>query len=85
MASYSLRIKRSAEKDIRSLPTDARKRVITRIQALAEDPRPPGATKLTGRDAWRLRVGTYRIVYVIEDQELVIEVVRVAHRRDVYR
>jgi mRNA interferase RelE/StbE len=85
MASYSLRIKRSAEKDIRALPAEARGRVITRIRALAGDPRPPGATKLTGRDAWRLRVGTYRIVYLIEDHELIIEVVRVAHRRDVYR
>ncbi len=85
MASYSLRIKRSAEKDIRSLPSDARGRVIARIKGLAENPRPTGATKLTGRDAWRLRVGSYRIVYVYEDQMLIVEVVRVAHRRDVYR
>ncbi len=85
MASYSLRIKRSAEKDIRSLPSDARGRVIAHIKGLAESPRPTGATKLTGRDAWRLRVGSYRIVYVIEDQMLIVEVVRVTHRRDVYR
>jgi mRNA interferase RelE/StbE len=85
MASYSLRVKRSAEKEIRGLPADVRRRVITRIQSLVDNAYPPGATKLTGREAWRLRVGAYRIVYTIEDQCLIIEVVRVAHRREVYR
>jgi len=83
--SYEILIRRSAEKEIRDLPRDVRGRVVGRIRALASIPRPAGCEKLTGRDAYRVRVGLYRIIYTIEDRRLVIEVVRVAHRREVYR
>ncbi|MCK6530394.1 type II toxin-antitoxin system RelE/ParE family toxin [Myxococcota bacterium] len=84
-ASYSVHIKRSAEKEIRDLPDSVRLRVVTAIRQLADNPRPHGCEKLTARDAWRIRLGTHRIVYTVEDSHLVIEVVRVAHRREVYR
>ena len=75
----------SAEKEIRNLPHGVRQRVVTTIQALAEAPRPQGCQKLSGRDAWRLRVGRYRIVDTIQDDALIIEAVKVAHRRKVTR
>ncbi len=85
MATYSVRIKRSAEKEISALPLAVRRRVVDRIAVLADDPRPPGCRKLSGRDAYRIRQGAYRIVYTVDDGEVVVEVVRVAHRSDVYR
>lgn len=85
MASYELRIRRSAEKEIRKLPGEVRQRVVDGIRALADEPRPHRCEKLTAQDAWRIRVGTYRVVYTIDDQAVVIEVVRVAHRREAYR
>lgn len=84
-ASYSVRIRRSAEKEIRRLPQPARRRIIAAIGGLAADPRPAGCVKLTGRSAWRVRIGPYRIVYTVDDAVLVIEVVKVGHRQDVYR
>lgn len=84
-ARYEVWIKKSAEKEIRAVAHPHRRRLIERIQALAENPRPTGSVKLTGRDAWRLRVGVYRVVYTVEDSRLVVEVVKVGHRRDVYR
>lgn len=85
MASYSLRIKRSAAKEIEALPLKERRRVVARIALLAGDPRPPGCERLTGSDRYRVRQGSYRILYEIVDQELVVFVVRIGHRRDVYR
>jgi mRNA interferase RelE/StbE len=83
--SYEILIRRSAEKEIRDLPIGARARVVDRIRALADEPRPTGCEKLSGRDAYRLRVGEYRVIYTIEDRVLVVEVVRVAHRKEAYR
>lgn len=86
MASYRIRIKRSAAKELESIGTRAdRRRIVERIQALADDPRPPGSQKLSGRDRYRLRQGRYRILYSIQDEILVVHVVRIAHRKDVYR
>jgi mRNA interferase RelE/StbE len=86
VARFDLRIKPSAAKEIDALPRKSdRRRVVHRIEALADDPRPPGAGKLSGRDRYRLRVGRYRIVYAIEDDELVVVEVRVGQRKDVYR
>lgn len=84
-ASYEIRIKRSAEKEIRALPPVQRKRVVRAIRSLARDPRPTGCEKLARSVAWRIRVGVYRVVYSIEDRMLMVEVVSVAHRREVYR
>ena len=85
MASYSLEIKRSAAKELAQLPSKDRGRVVARVQALAEDPRPVGAEKLSGQERYRVRQGDYRILYEIEDQILRIVVVKIGHRRDVYR
>lgn len=85
MASYSVVIRRSAGKEIEALPTADRRRVVTRIQALATDPRPVGCEKLSGEEKYRLRQGDYRILYEITDRELIVTVVKVGNRRDVYR
>ena len=86
MAKYRILIKPSAVKDIEaiSLKKD-RRRIVERIRKLEENPRPPGCEKLSGQDKYRLRQGRYRIVYSIEDQDLVVYVVKVGHRKDVYR
>ncbi|MDJ0761547.1 MAG: type II toxin-antitoxin system RelE/ParE family toxin [Myxococcota bacterium] len=83
--SYEINIKRSAEKEIKSLSTKIRQRVIHAILNLAENPRPRGCEKLSQREAYRIRVGRYRIVYSVFDRILVVEIVRVAHRKEVYR
>ena len=85
MASYRLSIKPSAAKGIEALLKADRLRVIKRIKGLSENPRPPGCEKLSGNDKYRVRQGQYRIVYSISDEELVVLVVKVANRRDVYR
>ena len=86
MASYRIRIKQSAAKELESIGTRAdRRRIVQRIQSLADDPRPPGCQKLSGRNRYRLRQGRYRILYSIQDEILVVHVVRIAHRKDVYR
>jgi mRNA interferase RelE/StbE len=86
VAKYSLRIKKSAIKDLEAIGTKAdRNRVIKRIQSLADDPRPHGSQKLSGREHYRTRQGRYRILYTIADQELIVYVIKVADRKDVYR
>ena len=86
MASYKLLIKPSAAKEIELAPKKNRLRIVKRIQDLSSDPRPPGCEKLSGHDdKYRIRQGTYRIVYTISDSGLVICVVKVGHRKEVYR
>ena len=86
MASYKLLIKPSAAKEIESTPKKDRLRIIKRIQDLSTDPRPPACEKLSGHDdKYRVRQGTYRIVYTISDVGLVICIVKVGHRKGVYR
>jgi mRNA interferase RelE/StbE len=83
---YKVSIKRSAVKEIEAIPQKKeRQRIIRRIGQLAEDPRPPGSKKLSGNDKYRVRQGCYRIVYSIEDNELIVVVVKVGHRKDIYR
>jgi mRNA interferase RelE/StbE len=83
---YEVRVKRSAVAEIESIPRRAdRRRILERIGALADDPRPPTARKLTGQDRYRLRQGPYRILYSVQDQVLTVYVVRVAHRGTAYR
>lgn len=85
MARYSIRIKRSARKELESIPTKAdRQRIVSKIASLADNPRPPGSLKLSGRERYRLRQGRYRILYSIEDRVLVVQVVRIGHRKNVY-
>ncbi|MGA8204244.1 MAG: type II toxin-antitoxin system RelE/ParE family toxin [Woeseiaceae bacterium] len=86
MASYSLRIKKSAAKELEAIGSKAdRRRIVARIRALADDPRPPGCRKLSGRDRYRIRQGRYRILYTIEDRRLTVYVIRIGDRKDVYR
>ena len=86
MARSRLLIKPSAVKDIEAIPLKReRQRVVERISKLAEDPRPSGSEKISGQDKYRVRQGRYRILYAIEDQDLLVQVVKVGHRKDVYR
>jgi mRNA interferase RelE/StbE len=85
MASYSVVVKRSAAKAIEALPGDAQIRVVEAIGRLAEDPRPRGCEKLSARERYRIRVGDYRVVYGVDDAIVTVIVVKVGHRRDVYR
>ena len=86
MASYRLVWKRSAEKELRALPREAVSRIVRLAEALRDDPYPAGARGIVGSErTYRLRSGDYRLVYTVERERLVIEVVRVAHRREVYR
>lgn len=82
MASYSLEIKRSAAKELDRVPTRDRGRIVARIHALADDPRPPGAEKLSGQERYRVRQGDNRILYEVEDQILRVMVVKIGHRRE---
>jgi len=83
---YRVSIKRSAVKEIEAIPQKKeRQRIIRRIGQLADDPRPTGSKKLSGHNGYRIRQGTYRIVYGIEDKELVVMVVKIGHRKDIYR
>jgi len=85
MASYELVFRKSVAKDLRAIPRQDVKRILQRIRALSDDPRPSDCEKLSGQDRYRIRQGVYRIVYEIEQARLVVLVVKVGHRRDVYR
>jgi mRNA interferase RelE/StbE len=86
VARYRLLIKPSAVRDIEAIPLKQdRRRVVERISKLAEDPRPPGSEKISGQDKYRVRQGRYRILYAIADQDLLVQGVKVGHRKDVYR
>jgi len=84
--AYEVRLKPSAEKKLRKLSREAQQRVARRLDGLAADPRPPGCERLAGlENLYRVRVGDYRIVYEIEDDVLVVLVITIGNRREVYR
>jgi mRNA interferase RelE/StbE len=85
MASYSLAFKKSVAKDLRSIPNKDVKRILSRINSLRENPRAEGCVKLSNQEKYRVRQGVYRIIYEIQDTELIILVVKVAHRGQVYK
>jgi mRNA interferase RelE/StbE len=86
MARYRILIKPSAAREIEALPTKKqRQRIVARINALGDDPRPHGCEKLGGQDRYRVRQGVYRIVYAVEDDQLVVCVVKVGHRSSGYQ
>jgi len=85
MAAYRVYFRESVEKDFSVIPKKELQKILNRIEALAKDPRPPGHEQLTGRERYRLRQGWYRIVYSIQDKELTVWVVKVGHRKDIYR
>ena len=82
---YNLVVKRSAERELRALPQADLRRIAGRIQRLARDPRPPGCEKLSGQEHYRIRQGGYRIVCGVDDGMRTVEVVKIGHRREVYR
>ena len=87
MASYSVLIKTSAVKELEAVePRGLRARIVARIQSLARAPRPPDSQKLAGEpERYRIRQGAYRIVYAVDDERRIVEVVKIGHRREVYR
>lgn len=85
MARYELKVKPSVARDLRAIPRADVQRILARIESLRDDPRPPGAEKLSAQERYRVRQGNYRILYTVADVELIVEVVKVGHRRDVYR
>ena len=85
MASYSILFTRSAAKELETVPIKDRQRITDKIRNLADNPRPVGVEKLSGDDKYRIRQGNYRILYEIIDTDLIVTVVRIGDRREVYR
>ena len=85
MAKYKITFKKSVVKDLRTIPANDITKILSKIDALAQDPRGEGCIKLSGKQFYRVRQGLYRIVYEIRDEVLIINVVKVAHRSQVYK
>jgi len=85
MVAYKIYFRESVEKDFAAMPKRDLQRILQRIQALAEDPRPSGGEKLTGQEKYRIRQGRCRIVYSIQESDLTVWIVKVGHRKDIYR
>jgi len=85
MAAYSLVFKASVQKDFEGIPKKDLRKLLSRIKSLAGEPRPHGCEKLTGQNRYRVRQGRYRIVYAVQDEERIVIVVKVGHRKDIYR
>ena len=86
MTRYSVAITRTAERQLKKLPLDDRRRVAQTVAMLAIDPRPKGSRKLAGHDdVFRVRTGRYRLIYSVEDKQLTVLVLKIGHRKDVYR
>jgi mRNA interferase RelE/StbE len=85
MAEYEILFKESVWKDLKKIPKRELKKIFSRVEKLCNDPRPMGCEKLTGEELYRIRQGNYRIVYSLQDNELTVWVIKVGHRKDVYR
>jgi len=86
MDDYGVTFARSARRELEALEVSMVRRVISKIDGLARDPRPSGSRKLQGeQNLWRIRIGDYRVVYSIDDRQRIVDIVRIRHRRDVYR
>jgi mRNA interferase RelE/StbE len=85
MAKYKLLFKKSVAKDLRALPKNDVRKILRRIEALADDPRAPGCKKLSARDYYRVRQGAYRIIYEIIDDQVIVQIIRVGHRSKAYQ
>ena len=85
MARYELLFRKSVAKDLRAIPNRDMNKIMLRIRALAEDPRPVGCEKLSGEERYRIRQGAYRVIYEIEENRLVVLVVKIGQRRHIYR
>jgi mRNA interferase RelE/StbE len=85
MAAYKIFFRKSVDKDFSAIPKRDLRKVLRRIEMLSKDPRPSGCEKLTGQERFRVRQGRYRIVYSIQDKDLTVWIVKVGHRKDIYR
>lgn len=85
MDGYKVLIKPSAVKELEAIPREDRERIAGRIRHLSDDPRPPGCEKLSAEEKYRIRQGQYRVVFAIDDDAQTVLVVKIGHRRDVYR
>ncbi len=85
MAQYKVFFKKSVEKDFKGIPKKTLLKILEKIQKLQDDPRPIGSEKLTGQERYRVRQGTYRVIYSIQDKELTVWVVKVGHRKGLYK
>jgi mRNA interferase RelE/StbE len=85
MAEYRITIRKSAVRELEDIPQRDLQRVVKRVRSLAKDPRPHGSQKLSGKEQYRIRQGDYRIVYSVEDKDSLIDIVKVGHRREIYR
>jgi mRNA interferase RelE/StbE len=85
MEQYRVFVRKSVLKDLRRIPKKDVKRILKDIKFLKENPRPPQSKKLSGEEKYRLRAGKYRVLYEIQDKQLIICVVKIRHRKDVYR
>ncbi len=82
---FQIEILRSAQKSLSQIQSQDQERIIEAIRSLADEPRPHGCKKLSGRDAWRIRVGNYRVIYEIRESKLVVLIVDIGHRKEIYR
>ena len=85
MGNYNIAIKKSAAKELNAIPRYELKKILSAIQALSDNPRPSGCIKLSSREQYRIRIGNYRILYSIEDDILMVYIVKIGHRKDIYR
>jgi mRNA interferase RelE/StbE len=85
MPTWTVKIEREAEKVLEKLDAQLQKRIVNKLRQLESNPRGQGAIKLTGAPKWRIRVGDYRIIYDIQDSVLIVTVIKIGHRRDIYR
>ena len=85
MASYRILITSSAARELEATPRKDRTRIVARIKGLGTNPRPPGSAKLSGEEKYRLRQGDYRVLYSIQDDGMTVTIIRIGHRREVYR
>lgn len=85
MANYRLLIKQSAVKELEAVPKNDRRRVATRMRGLSAEPRPAGCEKLSGRELYRVRQGRYRVLYEVVDHDPTVTVIKIGHRREIYR
>ena len=85
MAKYKITVKKSAAKELGDIPKKDLQKIVKRIQSLAQNPRPVGSQKLSAQSRFRVRQGDYRIVYSIDDKDSIIDIVKIGHRREIYR
>ena len=85
MAKYEISVKKSAVKELEDIPKKELRKIIKKIQALSSEPRPQGSQKLSHKEQYRIRQGDYRVIYSIDDDNLAVHIIKVGHRREIYR